>query len=857
MTLQYRSIGLMVLLTLAIALYSSALPEQRLSSYPPAKHGGGYMHNFYFPPGASSTPWAPAWAPDGRSIAVAMSGSIWRVDPASGLADELTCNNRYHSMPRWSPDGRWIVYTADDDGRTIQLEMFDTASNKTHRLTDDAFLYMDPVFSPDGTRLAYMSTKSNGYFNVYVRPIRDGQFTGEEIAITSDHSYGKERLYFGRWDMHLSPAWLPNGKELLLVSNRDVPLGSGNVLRVPAETHGIERAQTVLAEQTLYRTRPDVSIDGKRFVYSSTCGAADQFNNLYVQPIAGGTPYKLTFFAHDAFHPRWSPDGEWIAYISNAGGLPQLALLETYGGKQRTVPITGRRWRRPMGWLSVRTLDRLTNKATASRIHLVAADNKFYAPNDAYARVASTGVQLFHQRGEFQVQLPVGRASLEVVKGFEYWPQKREVEIQADQTTDVAVVLEPMVNMADRGWYSGSTHVHMNYGGNLHNTLENLMLMSAAEDQDVVNVHIANKDNRVLDHQFFVPGGGPHPVSTIERLVVVGQEYRPPFYGHAFMFGMREHLISPFTTGYEGTAIESLYPSNTDMFRKARAQGATVGYVHAFGGESDPLRGCLGNSKGYMVDAALGTIDAVEWSNSSRGGFFPWYATLNNGLRVTAVGGEDSISNLHRSKLVGCVRTYVYTGKRGLQMQAWFEGLRQGHVFVSTGPLVELTINGRMPGDEIKFPASGGMVEVEVHVQSIVPLTKVLLVFNGTVIDELKPTGDRRQMDFKRSYPVKQSGWFHLRAEGNPEDKHPLDTGYPLAFTNPVWVMVGNRPVRSRPAAEYSIEWIDRLRKMAEAWPGWRSEQEQARVFAQFDEARRVYERLATEADTLADGKRK
>ena len=126
----------------------------------------------------------------------------------------------------------------------------------------------------------------------------------------------------------------------------------------------------------------------------------------------------------------------------------------------------------------------------------------------------------------------------------------------------------------------------MNYAGNLHNTLENLMMMSAAEDQDMVNEQIANKDNRILDYQYFVPGGKAHPLSTRDRVLVVGQEYRPPFYGHVFMFQLRDHLISPFTTGYEGTAIESLYPSNTDMFRKAKAQGATVGYVHAFGSQS-------------------------------------------------------------------------------------------------------------------------------------------------------------------------------------------------------------------------------------------------------------------------------
>ena len=284
------------------------------------------------------------------------------------------------------------------------------------------------------------------------------------------------------------------------------------------------------------------------------------------------------------------------------------------------------------------------------------------------------------------MELPVGRADLTVVKGFEYWPEDVTADIAADAVTEVTVDLRRMTDMAARGWYSGSTHVHMNYGGNLHNTLENLMMMSDAEDQDVVAEQVANKDNRILDYQFFVPGGGPHPVSTPERLLVVGQEFRPPFYGHVFMFGMRDHLLSPFTMGYEGTAIESLYPSNTDMFRKAKAQGATVGYVHAWTGENDPLEGTLGGGKGFMVDAALGTTDAVEWSDAGRAGFYPVYAAWNNGLRVTATGGEDSISNLQRMKLVGSVRTYVHTGGHGLDLAAWLRGLREGRAFVSNGP---------------------------------------------------------------------------------------------------------------------------------------------------------------------------
>ncbi len=295
-----------LILGVGLFLPISALAQD--AAYPAAKQGGNYMHNFYFPPAPSSTPWSPDWSPDGKWIAVAMSGSIWKVDPVSGRAWELTYNRKYHSLPDVSPDGKWIVYTADDGGGTIQLEIAEPRDRgQRSALTNDAFLYVDPVFSPDGSRVAYVSTKPSGNFNVYIRSIRNGAWSGDEIAVSQDNDYGRDRLYFGNWDMHITPAWLPDGKELLLVSNRGVPLGSGNVVRVPAEALGMTKAKAVLEEQTLYRTRPDVSIDGKRFVYSSTGGAADQFSNLYVQPTAGGEPYKLTFFQHDAFHPRWSP----------------------------------------------------------------------------------------------------------------------------------------------------------------------------------------------------------------------------------------------------------------------------------------------------------------------------------------------------------------------------------------------------------------------------------------------------------------------------------------------------------------------------------------------------------------------
>ncbi|MYC52685.1 MAG: hypothetical protein F4X47_10250, partial [Gammaproteobacteria bacterium] len=827
----------------AAAPAPAAASAQR--QYAAAAHGGNYMHNFYFPPAPSSTPWYPAWSPDGERIAVGMSGSIWSVDPETGIATELARSGDYLSSPNWSPDGRWLVYTADPGGGPIQLEILDTHTGETRRLTDDDQIYVDPRFSPDGRRIAYVSTQSNGYFDIYIREIVNGSWAGEEVAVSYDNSFGRDRLYFGAWDMHISPAWLPSGDELLIVSNRDVPLGSGNVYRIPARENGIDERVAVLQEQSLYRTQPDVSLDGRRFVYSSTAGAADQFNNLYVQPTTGGEPYKLTFFEHDAFHPRWSPDGEWIAFISNEGGLPQLTLLETYGGALRTVTIRERRWMEPMGTLTVTTLGD-NGEPVGARVHLTASDGKHYTPAGEYSRVSRAGDRIFHHAGVFQVELPPGPARMLVTRGFEHEPQEFDLNIEADKNHRVSVHLEEISDLSDEGWYSGSTHVHMNYGGNLHNTLENLMMMSEAEDQDVVAEQVANKDNRILDHQFFVPGGGAHPLSRDDMVLVVGQEYRPPFYGHVFMFGMTDHLISPFVTGYEQTAIESLYPSNTDMFRKAKAQGAITGYVHSFF-NGDPLEGTLGGAKGFIVDAALEAADAVEWS-TPQDGYPPLYAVWSNDIRAAVVGGEDSISNLQATPLVGSMRTYVRTPDGRLSMEGWFDGMRAGHAFVSSGPLLDVRVDGRIPGEELALPAGGGEVTVAIRAWGIVPMRTVTVVMNGEVVEEIPFGGDRRSLEVERTLRVDRSSWIHVRVQGDPEDRFPLDTSYPLALTNPVWVTVGGTPVRSRSAADYALRWIDKLQTMAELWPGWRSDAEKEHVYAQFDEARAIYRARMEEA---------
>jgi hypothetical protein len=159
-----------------------------------------------------------------------------------------------------------------------------------------------------------------------------------------------------------------------------------------------------------------------------------------------------------------------------------------------------------------------------------------------------------------------------------------------------------------------------------------------------------------------------------------------------------------------------------------------------------------------------------------------------------------------------------------------------------------MRVSSQGPGAEIHVPADGGAVEVTVVVQSITPLSKMEIVFNGEVIDEVIPGGDRTRIDYRAFVTVTGSGWIHVRVEGNPEERFPLDVGYAQAFTNLVWIVAGTQSVRSRAAADYGVQWVDKLKELAREWPDWRSEAEIDHVMRQFEEARRVYIRRRAEA---------
>ena len=120
------------------------------------------------------------------------------------------------------------------------------------------------------------------------------------------------------------------------------------------------------------------------------------------------------------------------------------------------------------------------------------------------------------------------------------------------------------------------------------------------------------------------------------------------------------------------------------------------------------MEGNLGGAKGFPVDVALNALSYHElWSQAGRGALIPWHHALNNGFKVPATGGEDSISNLHRTNLVGAMRGYFYLGSKDLTWENWMEAMLDGRGFVTNGPLLEFTVDRAMPGDDIQLPEGG------------------------------------------------------------------------------------------------------------------------------------------------------
>jgi TolB protein len=831
-------LSLLILLVTSLPLHGQREPVLKQIDLP---------HPYYFRemylPQLTTGPSSAAWSPDSRSLFYSMAGSLWKQELDSTVAEQLTSGPGYDYQPDCSPDGRWVVYSSYAKD-AIELWAINLETRQSHQLTSGGAVNVEPRFSPDGKRIAFVSTSYKKHFHIFVAQFANGELTDVKQLIGETRS-DVPRYYYSQFDHEISPAWSPDGTELVFVSNREHIYGTGGFWRMKAEPGAVTRE--IHYEETAWKARPEFSPDGKRIVYASYLG--QQWHQLWVMPSGGGDAFPLSYGDFDNVNPRWSPDGTRIAFVSNRNGNTSLWIQEIPGGAQSQVISRERHYLRPMGQLTIRILDS-SGQVSPARISVTGEDGRAYAPDDDWMHADDNFVRsertfeahYFHTSGSAEVTVPVGRVDVEVMKGFEYRVERQTAQVGADQAISLTIQLQPL-NLPQLGnsrWVSGDVHVHMNYGGAYRNTPKHLVAQAAAENLSIVEDLIVNKEQRIPDISYF--STQPDPASTASTLLLHAQEFHTSYWGHLGLLNLTQHFLIPGYASYPNTAAASLFPTNATVADMAHEQHALVGYVHPYDTFPDPAKDATLTHE-LPVDVALGKVDYIEVLGFSdhKSTAAVWYRLLNCGFRLPTAAGTDAMANFASLRgPVGLNRVYAEVPKGPLNIDSWLSSIKRGRTFATNGPLLGFTLNGRSLGDEVTLPAGENKVKFTAQLRSIVPIDHLEIICNGHVVRELKVNGDRESADVEDTIPITQSGWCLLRAWSDKAE-HPVLDAYPYATTSAVYLTFAGSAPKPTEDASYFIAWIDRLISDASANRDWNTAAERSSVLELLEQARVVY----------------
>jgi hypothetical protein len=804
--------------TTALALAAILVSQGKIASYDHAIAG---LRSF--------GPVYPRLSHDGETIAFSYQGTIWRLPRAGGVMTRLTAGDDFDIEPAWSPEGSTIAYINSKNYQDGSLRIIRTDDGSAVPLPIEVLARGKLEFDPTGQRILGVFQTPEQRSRLSWLDLASGQLSpvGPSQPRPRCHALSHDGRWIA-WSTTLDRAEEQGGNNGPEVDLWKLPAEGGEpekVVRFPARIHDMCWAA-----------------DGQSLYVATELGGVH--NDLWQVPLAEplSKARKLTSGQADEDRPTTSHDGRWLLFTDNRAGATALVLRDQAGDKEEILTVSGRDFRRPTGRLELRVRDKSDSTYLTARVAIRHSDGSYHAPLGSLYRLFR-GELHFYAGLEAQIELPEGRYQLKAARGPEYRVSRMEFEIQPARTTTLAVDMERWTHQEARGWYSGESHIHANYGyGHWYNSPETMLRQCSGEDLRVGNFMVANSDgDGVFDREFF--RGRPDALSNDQIVLYWNQEFRSTIWGHMTLLNLRQ-LVEPIFTGFSHTTHSWDVPTNADIGDLTHDQGGFVNYTHPANDIKDPYVTPY-SAKELPVDVALGTVDSIDVMGTGHEANLPlWYRLLNCGFRIPASAGTDCFLNRIPSKLPGSDRAYVRIDGP-FSYQAWIEGLKAGRTFVTSGPMfVEYTVSGRSLGETV-HAEPGTDLHVRGRAISQYPLDRLEVVYNGDVVATAQPAGDNPEISIDQEIPINQGGWIALRVSGPRHPDHP--TGSVYAHTSPIYINVPGHFARAREDAEYFLAWIDRLEGDVSRRDRIPSRQK-AHVVSQLSAAREVFKAIALKA---------
>jgi hypothetical protein len=209
------------------------------------------------------------------------------------------------------------------------------------------------------------------------------------------------------------------------------------------------------------------------------------------------------------------------------------------------------------------------------------------------------------------------------------------------------------------------------------------------------------------------------------------------------------------------------------VFDEVHRQGGLSGYAHVNSGIFQVHRD-------MSINIPKGKIDFIELLQFANLGTSLYYEFLNLGFKVTASSGSD----VPWGGSVGEGRVYAYVGKQPFTADRWFEAVRKGNTFVSNGLMLDFTVDGARPGDEVQVNESNYLLHIKARVwgdQTRDLPSKLNIIVHGAPIVTITPDKDGQQsLEADFSMPAGNGFWIAAQAEGRDGTR---------AHTTPVYVV--------------------------------------------------------------------